>query len=122
MGQHAVCPAMSPPYYCDGEWSINTLLLCGTLVEKRQDDYKGTINVTKSGKQCQHWDSLEPHNNHDKNLPAQSKGICQVLKPIIAVTLMVNQQLGATQLTTILDGSFVMFPSVRWSFTMELTC
>jgi hypothetical protein len=32
---------------------------------------------------------------------------------------LVNQQLGATrQLTTILDGSFAMFPSVRWSITM----
>lgn len=46
--------------FCDGEIKVNNLL-CGTLKDRQQADYRGTINVTYTGKTCQRWGSQVPH-------------------------------------------------------------
>ena len=34
---------------------------CGTEGIKKQEDYRGTINVTQSGTPCQKWSEQTPH-------------------------------------------------------------
>ena len=41
---------------------------CGSFEnEERQKDYRGSINITASGKTCQRWDVQEPH-QHTRNV------------------------------------------------------
>jgi Kringle domain len=54
----------------DGEADIGaeteerSTAVCGSA-EVGQSDYRGTLNVTDSGRTCQHWDTLSPH-HHDR--------------------------------------------------------
>ncbi|CAB9499427.1 Apolipoprotein(a) (Fragment) [Seminavis robusta] len=50
--------------FCDGKPYVEPQEECGTLTI-RQEDYRGKINITATGKICQRWDSMEPH-FHDR--------------------------------------------------------
>jgi apolipoprotein(a) len=60
--------------FCDGEIRVNNFL-CGTLKERGQADYRGTINVTMTKKLCQRWDSQVPHTHQNTPEMAPLSGL-----------------------------------------------
>ena len=75
--------------------SIATEILqefCGTVGIKKQDDYRGTINVTMSGLPCQKWTEQTPHQHSrvPENYPNSGVGDHNYCRYVLQKYLHVN--------------------------------
>ena len=46
---------------------INTIIVCTEATDPLGLQYRGTKNVTESGRTCQRWDTKSPHNHTKPN-------------------------------------------------------
>lgn len=60
--------------YCGENVTISFNQECGTLFIG-QIDYRGTMAVTATGKECQRWDTQFPHSHDNTNVTRPDSGL-----------------------------------------------